>query len=133
MANIKPVICGEPKVTLPPDCSECDYLEARIDAIEQFLAQYEEVELVKIDKEGRTVTVYALGRTEVSEGDAQWTWEGLTPLVVAPGEEFDPMDGVSATSNKGQTVSLELVDSQPDDIQPDDEQPNDEEGGDGNE
>lgn len=129
MANFTPTLCGDNNLYMPDrGCTDCEKLEKRVEALEKCCAEvqdtlesidsrlgaletllnkYSEVKIVKIDDDGRTVTAYVLGRVEVDENPI--TFSGLTPLEVNTGEEFDPLDGVSATgcNDTDATVTVE--------------------------
>lgn len=65
---LKPTLCGGTRVTIPDgDCSECAYLEQRIERIEELLAQYEEILVSKRDSQGTEISVLFLGRVVEEE------------------------------------------------------------------
>lgn len=116
---IKPVICGNTPVYVP-DCDPCKAFESRVEAlekcceesrnrldtIEDFLSQYDEVILTKRDDDGRVVEARVLGKIVETKEPVVWSWNGLDTLKVEVNEEFDPMAGVSAYSSQGEVISI---------------------------
>lgn len=114
MANIKPVICGGTKVYKPKSgCDECDYLEARVEALETFLAQYEEIDISMTDEYGETVTAHVLGWVERVEPTVIIEWEGIDPANISVNEEFDEMEGINAIGCNGADCVIEFLGAEP--------------------
>lgn len=61
--EMKPYICGKPKVKLPDtDCSECDRIYARLDALEEKLSH--QITISETNKNGDTITATVYGTAE---------------------------------------------------------------------